>query len=112
MRQSERFPPKKVSLDRFRELRIVWRDDSEDVYPVAYLRVKCPCASCREARSESDNPLRIIQPGTEIPADVHVLELEPVGHYALRFRFSDGHDTGIYSYDYLTEIAPPRSETD
>src|SRR5437773_1459091 len=42
--------------------------------------------------------------------DVTIAELEPVGHYAVRPKFSDGHDTGIYSWDYLYDLGQRQEE--
>lgn len=104
-RVAAKLPAKKVKLDRYHDLRIVWRDDTVSVYPVRELRKACPCASCRELRDQAKDPFRIV--GADEPMeDVHVDKMEPVGHYALNFRFSDGHATGIFSYEYLIEIAP------
>jgi DUF971 family protein len=53
-------------------------------------------------------------PGQEVlqvgKRDVGIAEVEAVGHYAIRPTFSDGHDTGIYSWDYLYEIGRRREE--
>lgn len=101
-----KLPPKKIQLDRYDALRITWRDDTQSVYPVRYLRQKCPCASCREFRSQQSDPFRVLS-DKMLATDVHVVKMEPVGHYALGFQFSDGHATGIYSYDFLLDIIPP-----
>jgi DUF971 family protein len=99
-----KIPPRKIRLDRHDALSIIWRDGSEDVYPVAYLRQKCPCATCREFRADR-NPFRVLT-GDMAETGAHVAKMTPVGHYALNFEFSDGHSTGIFSWEYLLEIAP------
>ncbi len=43
-----------------------------------------------------------LQTGKE---NVNITNIEPVGHYAVKLTFSDGHDTGLYSWDYLYELA-------
>ena len=100
--------PKKVHLDRFKELRIEWRDGTDTSYTIDRLRAACPCASCRQSRESAADPLAILDGNAPSPG-VHVVEMTPVGHYALSFNFSDGHRTGIYSYEYLRELA---SDTD
>ena len=102
----EKFPPKRIRLDRYHALHMTWRDDSEDEYPVAYLRAKCPCASCRETRAD-ENPLRVLSDDI-LETEVYVATMTPVGRYAVTFEFSDGHATGIYSFEYLCEIATKR----
>lgn len=101
----EKLPPQRIRLDRYHALHIVWRDGSESEYPVAYLRSKCPCATCREARADT-HPLRVLSDDM-LQTDVIVTRMNPVGRYALNFEFSDGHASGIYSFEYLCEIATP-----
>jgi len=96
--------PKKVHLDRFKELRIEWRDGASTSYTIDRLRAACPCASCRQTRESVAEPFAILD--RDAPSQgVHIIEMTPVGHYALSFNFSDGHRTGIYSYEYLLELA-------
>jgi DUF971 family protein len=53
-------------------------------------------------------------PGQEVlqtgKRDVNITDLEPVGHYAVQPRFSDGHDTGIFSWDYLYKLGAEEAE--
>ena len=100
---STKLPAKNVKLDRYKDLRITWRDDTTSVYTIAELRRLCPCASCRELRETPRDPLRVVQPN-EPTADVHIVKMQPVGHYALGFEFSDGHATGIYGYEFLIDL--------
>jgi DUF971 family protein len=68
-----------------------------------FLRVYSPSAEVRGHGPGQET----LQTGKR---DVTIVELEPVGHYAIRPRFSDGHDTGIYSWDYLFELGSDRDE--
>ncbi|GIX06717.1 MAG: hypothetical protein KatS3mg115_1120 [Candidatus Poribacteria bacterium] len=104
---TEKIPPRRVQVDRDRAVTITWKDGTTSVYPIAYLRQHCPCATCQEQREEATNPLRVLPSGTPVPEELTIAHVEPVGHYALRFRFSDGHAGGIYSWEYLLKIAPP-----
>jgi ATP-binding protein involved in chromosome partitioning len=83
------------------QLRIRWKDGGVSDYPPRYLRLCCPCAGCVEEMTGRPllNPARV-------PDDVHPLAVRYVGSYALAFDWSDGHDTGIYPFTYLREIAP------
>lgn len=111
MSPAEKLPPAKVQLDRYAALTMTWADGSRGVYPVPYLRSRCPCASCREFREASAEPLRILDQGADVVSgDIHVATMQPVGHYALQFEFSDGHGTGIYSYEYLAGLEPPPAD--
>jgi DUF971 family protein len=80
---------------------VSWNDGHESSYPSWYLRENCPCATCVEEFTGE----RRIAPGS-IPADLARLDIGPVGNYALGFRWSDGHSTGIYTFDYLRRICP------
>ena len=82
-------------------LGIEWTDGHKGVYPVRYLRQRCPCAACTD---EWTGELRI-KPD-DIPLLIMLQDVEPVGRYALQFKWSDGHDTGIYAFDYLRFWCP------
>jgi len=80
-------------------LGIDWNDGHHGVYPVKYLRQHCPCAACTD---EWTGELKI-KPQS-IPLLILLNDIEPVGRYALRFMWNDGHDTGIYSYATLRRM--------
>ncbi|MBV9241965.1 MAG: DUF971 domain-containing protein [Acidobacteria bacterium] len=81
------------------ELSIKWSDDTETRYHAANLRRVCPCAGCvNEWTGEK------MLDASSIPDDVTIDSTSIVGRYALNFHFSDGHDTGIYSFKYLREL--------
>ena len=80
---------------------ISWDDTHAGVYPARELRLACQCASCREEMT--GRPL--LDPDT-VPEDVAPIEIALVGAYAIRIRWSDGHATGIYTYEFLREICP------
>lgn len=62
-----------------------------------YLRVYSPSAEVRGHGPGQE----VLQPGKK---DVEITAIEPVGNYAVKITFSDGHDTGLYSWDYLYEL--------
>ena len=78
---------------------IEWNDGHKSVYPVRYLRQHCPCAACTD---EWTGELRL-KPDS-VPLLIMLKDIEPVGRYAFRFKWSDGHDTGIYSYAALRKM--------
>jgi len=103
--------PVLIDLDRTRELRIRWSDGLESVYPLSLLRRECPCASCREGRSERERtPLRVVPSANEQHDMVIADKAELVGHYALRITWKDGHDAGIYDFALLRALAPSRTD--
>jgi DUF971 family protein len=82
-------------------LRIRWNDAHESVYPVRLLRLACMCAHCIDEHSGEPR----LDP-EKVPDDVRPVRIKPVGRYALQFDWSDGHDTGIYSFEHLRRLCP------
>jgi DUF971 family protein len=86
-------------------LEIHWSDRQVRRYKVRTLRDACPCATCREKRTESQasaGVLPILRPEELQP--LRITRMDPVGSYAYSIHFSDGHNTGIYTLDYLKEL--------
>ena len=90
----------RLQLDGNR-LIIGWEDGHESRYEGAYLRQMCPCASCR-----GHAPGEVEPPTQEQVKDVRLGGAEAVGSYAIQFAFSDGHGSGIYSFEHLRKICP------
>jgi len=80
---------------------VTWNDNHVSSYPSWYLRENCPCASCVEEFTGK----RIISSGS-IPSTLERVDVSAVGKYALNFTWSDGHTTGIYTFDYLRQLCP------
>jgi DUF971 family protein len=112
MAESHPPKPKHLDLDRDRALTIHWQDGRVSVYPIDYLRRLSPSADARELRQQmQDNPLTVLPGGSEGGAPLTAESAELVGNYAVRIRFSDGHHTGLYSWDYLRRIDPDAPDT-
>ena len=75
---------------------IGWSDGHAARYAARDVRLACRCAACVDEWTHE----RLIAPD-RVPPDVKAAGIEVVGNYALHFSWSDGHDTGIYTYDYL-----------
>ncbi|MGE0479648.1 MAG: gamma-butyrobetaine hydroxylase-like domain-containing protein [Phycisphaerae bacterium] len=102
-----RWRPVELHLERSRQLRVRWADGHESVYPVAYLRQQCPCATCRHEReARARNPLHVIPTPARMVDQATAVSAELVGHYALRVTWADGHDTGIYDFAALRALCP------
>lgn len=83
-------------------LRIEWdQSGHEGFFPARDLRLACPCAACVEEMS--GRPL--LDPRT-IPADIRPVSLALVGAYGLKIQWSDGHSTGIYTFERLLRSCP------
>jgi DUF971 family protein len=79
---------------------IEWEEGTHHgFYPARNLRLACPCAACVEEMS--NRPL--LDPAT-VPPGIHPVALELVGAYGLRVRWSDGHGTGIYTFEQLLRL--------
>jgi DUF971 family protein len=104
--------PTKLDLKKDRGLTIEWADGATSYYSVAYLRRMSPSADMRQLREEmAKNPLTVLPSRAQGSVSaLTVLSAELVGNYALKVRFSDGHDTGIYSWAYLREIDPATAD--
>ena len=81
-------------------LELTWNDDTVDRLPYRFLRAQCPCASCRDEWSGE----RLIQPDS-IAEDIKIEGMEGVGNYAARLVWSDGHGSGLYTWDTLKTLA-------
>ena len=84
-------------------LEIAFSDGRRFRLPYEFLRVHSPSAEVRGHGPGQE----VLQTGKH---DVTITSVEPVGHYALRPAFSDGHDTGIYSWDYLYDLGERQDE--
>jgi len=92
-------------------LEIEWQDGHRSHYSFSYLRSACPCAECSAQRAAKGRqpgvPYRLqFEDLATLGAPARVLKAEPVGKYALRFHWSDGHQVGDYSWDFLREVCP------
>ena len=91
--------PREIMQEGDAALRITWADGHVCQYTAPTLRRRCPCAQCvNEWTGE-----RMLKPET-ISDELTIENIEIVGRYALTFRWSDGHETGIYSFRLLREL--------
>ncbi len=106
-------PPIALDLKKDKGLTIEWADGSSSFYTIAHLRRLSPSADQKQLRKEMQtNPLTVLtQPRTNHQAPLTITHAELVGNYAIRFSFSDGHASGIYSWTYLHAIDPIHTPT-
>ena len=79
-------------------VQITWEPDHVGTYAALELRAACCCAQCVDEHTGK----RVLDLDS-IPQDIHVTEMKLVGNYAIQFRFSDGHDLGLYAWKVLRE---------
>ena len=104
--------PLHIAVSKSKGIKIDWSDGHKSDLPCALLRDECPCASCTGAHgtepqkssysaSKPDaSPFQMFAPVLKM------LSIEEVGTYAVRINWSDGHNTGIYSFEHLRRICP------
>ncbi len=77
---------------------IDWADGHKGIYPHRILRGYCPCAGCQG----HSGTISFIEPSGDLALELD--QIEPVGNYALRLVWFDGHGSGLYSYKYLRAL--------
>ena len=102
---SPRLHPTHIDRQGDDRVRITWSDGQARDYRAGELRDRCPCATCREKRSVPPSPpteLTVLSPEEARP--LTVAGMKPVGNYAYNIAFSDGHDSGIFTFESLLEM--------
>jgi DUF971 family protein len=97
--------PIKLELRGGDRLFIEWSDGQKREITFGQLRSSCPCATCREKRAKPPEPtggLNVLSMAEARPLTVE--GMKPVGNYAYGIAFSDGHDTGIFTLEFLREL--------
>ena len=80
-------------------LGISWSDGHSSITNVRRIRLDCRCAHCVDEWTREK-----ILDASKIPSDVRPKKIDSVGRYALQFSWSDGHDTGIYTFNHLRQL--------
>ena len=96
-------PPKKIRLNKAEKLLVLEYQDGEFSLPAEHLRVHSPSAEVRGHGASE---------GTLVDGKLHVGidRVAAAGRYALQIFFDDGHDSGIYTWDYLRELCDTKNE--
>ncbi|MBT3340160.1 MAG: DUF971 domain-containing protein [Planctomycetes bacterium] len=80
-------------------IRFVWSDGIDGVLMPRTFRLACPCAHCiSEVTGKA-----LLEPGS-VPQDIEIKDMQPVGNYAYKVLFSDGHDSGLYPLELLASL--------
>lgn len=96
----------KVHVSTGQGVDVIWTDGHASHFDFAYLRDQCPCATCNDERGKKQTMGGI---GTALPMfkpKATARQAKAIGNYAIQLDFSDGHSTGIYSFDYLRTVCP------
>ncbi len=99
----------KVAMTEGTGMDIVWKDGHRSHWSFPFLRDACPCATCHEEREKTGRA-----PGEPKPAPVQTFPIyapparpvkaEPIGRYAIKFKWADGHESGIYAFEFLRRL--------
>jgi DUF971 family protein len=102
---SQPLRPTRLGKDGEEGLVIEWSDGHRGVYTWKHLRDECPCAGCRDERTRPPDPFRILTAAELAPRPpLKPREFTPVGHYAYKIVWNDGHDTGLYTLENLRAL--------
>jgi DUF971 family protein len=101
--------PTSITADRAqKQMTILWNDGHSSVYSFSILRAGCPCAECRGGHNNMSNtpdPSAFVANLPDSPA-TRLTNVVPVGSYAISPVWEDGHDAGIFRWDYLRALCP------
>jgi DUF971 family protein len=105
--------PEHIAISKSRGIEIDWKDGHHSSYSNALLRDECPCATCTGSHGTAPQRTNFSSPDAK-PANPFVmykpapkmLNVEPVGNYAIRIYWNDGHSSGIYSWEHLRDVCP------
>lgn len=101
--------PVQIKIVDKEKLFIKWDDDSESAISLKYLRDECPCAGCK-GETVLLRTFRPPSPPIVTPGMYEIKNIETVGDYAIQITWKDGHNTGIYSWDYLKDLEKGQDE--
>jgi DUF971 family protein len=102
MEASEKLRPVEIGRANEHDIKIRWNNGTQSVCMARRVRLACPCAGCVDETTGAQR----LEPAS-VPGDVRPLGIELVGRYAIQVRWSDGHSTGLYSFDLLRRLAQP-----
>lgn len=89
---------------------IAWADGHTSHFDFAFLRENCPCATCNDERGKKESQRAMNLPASPLlpmyKPKARAQSATQVGNYAIQINFTDGHSTGIFSYDYLRSMCP------
>jgi DUF971 family protein len=95
--------PKQIKIENKENLLIKWDEVDESRIGLKYLRDECPCANCK-GETVLLKTYRPPKPQITNPDMYKIKNIEAVGGYAIQVSWKDGHNTGIYSWEYLKKL--------
>ena len=102
--------PDHIAVSKSKGIKIDWKDGHSSDYTLGYLRDECPCATCTGAHGTQPQKTNYSQPDAApfpmFKPALRIGAIDAVGNYAVRIAWSDGHSTGIYSWEHFRRICP------
>ena len=95
--------PKQIKISDKNKLSLRWNDDALSIISLKYLRDECPCATCK-GETILFKTFRPPKPTMMSPEMYKIKSIDVVGEYAIQIVWKDGHNTGIYSWEYLKTL--------
>lgn len=95
--------PKQIKIIDKDKLSLTWNDDTVSSILLKYLRDQCPCAGCK-GETILFKTFRPPKPTMLSPEMYMIKGIDVVGDYAIQIGWKDGHNTGIYSWEYLKTL--------
>lgn len=95
--------PTQIKVSGKTDFIIKWDNASESKISLMYLRDECPCAGCK-GETILFKTYRPPKPAKTTPDMYIIKKIQPVGEYAIQITWKDGHDSGIYTWDYLLRL--------
>ena len=95
--------PKQIKIVDKDKLSLTWNDETSTIFSLKYLRDECPCAGCKGETIlfKTFRPAKPTMFSTEM---YKIKSIDVVGDYAIQIGWKDGHNTGIYSWEYLKTL--------
>lgn len=98
--------PEHIAISKSKGIHIDWKDGHHSDYGLVYLRDRCPCATCTGSHGTTPRPHESATPFPMFKAALKINSIEPIGNYAIKIDWSDGHSTGLYSWEHLRKVCP------
>jgi DUF971 family protein len=101
--------PTKINAQKQDQIVVVeWNDGHVSHYPFQLLRAGCPCVECRGGHDQmtADPSEDVFDVQIQDSAAIHLVNLALVGSYGMNFQWEDGHQEGIFHWDYLRKLCP------
>ena len=96
--------PVALSKEGTERLVVEWNDGHRSVYAWRHLRQNCPCAGCKGEFGQPPDPFRILTASELNAPPLAPVAVTPIGHYAYKITWNDGHDSGIFTLENLRDL--------